>query len=111
MPYSWMSMLCLGLINPCIPWYQAHPCRKQALIDAVHEHSIDITAEFCPEFTQRHLTHLNTEHLRLVIQTYAAMQLLALMWPTQCRAVGLDKRHRTGKYFGVCSASSREHLL
>ena len=104
-------MLCLGLINPCIPRYQAYPCRKQALIDAVHEHSIDITAEFCPEFTQRHLTHLDTEHLRLVDQTYAAMQLLALMWPTQCRAEGLDKRHRAGKYFGVCSASSREHLL
>ena len=47
-------------------WYQTHPRCKQALIDAVHEHSIDVTAEPCPELTQRYLAHLNTECLMLV---------------------------------------------
>ena len=83
MANSWMSRLCSWSIGQCTLWYQAHPCCKQALIDAVHEHSIDTTAVFCPEFTQRHLAHLDTEHLPLEIKNYAIMQLLALMWLTQ----------------------------
>ena len=111
MASSWMSMLCWWPIKQRVLWYWAHPSCKQALIDAVHEHSIDITAEFCPKFTQRHLPHLNTEHLHLDIHNNATMQPLALMESTHMQEKGLEENFGLADVLGCAVQAAQNTCL